>query len=168
MDVAPNVLGRQLARNRPIAEAFWALQMQLEQRSGLEPEIGELVALRVAQLRHFTQLWQEHVLIARALGIPDQRIAAIEHWRSAEHVQFGPRERAILGYADAVCEDANNVDGVRRSAEQYLDETEMMGLTLLVGFHRMSGSFEHSLGLPTDGPFVGWALFRGVASGQHL
>lgn len=168
MDIAPSVLGRTLAKNRPIAEAFWSLQMQLEQRSGLEPELGELVALRIAQTRHFAQLWQEHVQIARALSIPDERIAAIEHWRSAEHVHFSARERAVLGYTDSVCDDAGNVDSARHAAEQHLDETEMLGLTLLVGFYRMSGSFEQALNLPTDGPFVGWALFRGAGGGQHL
>lgn len=168
MDITPSVLGRTLARNRPIAGAFWNLQMQLEQRSGLEPELGELVALRIAQTRHFSQLWQEHVQIARALGIPDARIAAIEHWRSAEHVHFDARERAVFGYTDAVCNDAANVESARHAAGQHLDETELMGLTLLVGFYRMSGSFEQALGLPTDGPFVGWQLFRGLEGGQHL
>lgn len=167
MDIQPTMLARALAGNQPISKAFWSLQMQLEQRSGLEPELGELVALRVAQLRHFAQLWQEHVLIARALGVADERMAAIEHWRSAEHVHFTARERAVLAYADAVCADANTALA-RSVLEQHLNETEIADLTLLVGFYRMSGSFAQALSLQTDGPFVGWALFRGVATGQHL
>ena len=168
MDVTPTVLAVTLARNPAIADAFWSLQMQLEARSGLEPELGELVALRVAQLRQFTQLWQEHVLIARALGIAGERISAIEHWSSAEHVRFNDRERAVLGYVDAICNEGSGLDGPRRRVSQYLDDIQLIGLTLLVGFYRMSGSFAHALALDTDGPFVGWTLFRGPAEGPHL
>lgn len=168
MDVAPTAFASTLRTIPAISDAFWTLQGRMEEYAGIGSELGELVALRVALQRQFEQLWQEHVQIARSLGIPDARIAAIEHWSAAEHVRFDAKERAVLGYADAICQEGRAVEEARARVSAHLSETQIVGLTLLVGFYRMSGSFAHALNLPTDGPFVGWGLYRGAAGEQHL
>lgn len=168
MPLEPTNLATALATNPAIAESFWALQSRLEEHSGFDPELLELVALRVSRQRHFEQQWQEHTNIARALGIPDARIAAIEHWHASEHVRFDERTRAILGYVDAVCAERGGVTEARATVREHLNESELVGLTLLIGFHRMAGSFAHGLGIETDGPFVGWNLYRGPAEPAHL
>ena len=168
MDIAPTRLARTLAHTPKVAEGYWALHSQLECYSAIEPELAELVALRVACRQHFTELWQEHVRIARALGTPDVRIAALEHWAASEHVRFDDRERAVLAYVDAVCQEGGAVVETRELVERYLDESQVIALTLLIGFYRMSGSFAHGLSLGTDEPFVGWSLFHGENGEQHL
>lgn len=168
MDVAPTRLALTLQQTPAIAQAFWSLGSQLEWHSGLEPLLVETVALRVACKRRFVELWQEHVRIARALGMPDARIAALEHWASAEHVRFNEGERAVLAYVDAACQEGDAVVEARQFLERYFDQPQIVAITLMTGFYRMAGSFAHALSLGTDEPFVGWSLFRGEAGRAHL
>lgn len=168
MGMTPTRLARTFAQTPELAGHYWALHTQIETNSGLSPELGELVALRVACRQRFAELWQEHVRIARALGIADTRVAALEHWGSSEHVRFDERERAVLGYVDAVCEEGNSVVPARDVLERHLDHAQVVALTLMIGFYRMSGAFAHALGLGTDEPFVGWSLFGGEGGEQHL
>ena len=74
----------------------------------------------------------------------------------------------MLAYVDAIGKDGGAVAEKRELAELYLEQPEIIGLTLLVGFYRMSGSFAKALSLGTDEPFVGWSLFVGEGGEQHL
>ena len=168
VDVAPTRLARTLRHVPALADAYWTLHAKLEESSGLEPEVGEFVALRVATRQHFTELWQEHVGLARVLGIPDERIVAIEHWSASEDVPFSARDRAVLAYVDAVCQEGSAVTEARELLERYLEQPQVMALTLMIGFYRVAGSFAHALNLGTDAPFVGWNLYAGDSGSQHL
>lgn len=167
IDLTPTRFARTLNHVPRVADAFWSLRSQLEWQSGIEPQLGEFVALRVALRLRFKELWQEHVGIARALGISDARIVAIEHWASSEAVRFNDRERAVLAYVDAVCREGKAIDA-RDVLEDYLDQSQIIALTLMIGCYRVEGSFAHALNLGTDEPFVGWGLFVGEHGEQHL
>ena len=146
---------------RGLDEAARILRRDIEEHSGLDAETRELVFLRVGLLRHSEYCWHNHALEARGLGIEDAEITALEHWRSSERVRFDARERAVLGYVDAVVRGGPVSETTRRVLREELSESEVVGLTMLVGLAWTETAIASGLALPTEEPFVGWELFRG-------
>ncbi len=143
--------------------AVHILRRDIDDHSGLEAETRELVFLRVALLRHSEYCWHNHALEARGLGIEDAEITALEHWRSSERVRFDARQRGVLGYVDAVVRGGPVNDTTRRVLEAELSDSEIVGLTMLIGLAWTETAIASGRALPTEQPFVGWELFRGRA-----
>jgi AhpD family alkylhydroperoxidase len=139
------------------------LRRDIDDNSGLDAETRELVFLRVALLRHSEYCWHNHALEARALGLEDAEITALEHWRSSERVRFDARQRAVLGYVDAVVRGGPVGETTRRVLQEELAASEIVGLTLLIGLAWAEAAIASGLALSTEQTFVGWELYRGVA-----
>ncbi|MBA4180879.1 MAG: hypothetical protein C0506_09850 [Anaerolinea sp.] len=148
-----------------LAGASMAFEQAVRGIEGLDPQLAALVALRVAHLKRCQYAWQEAVAVARGLGIADERITALEHWRSSERVHFDERERAVLGYVEAIIKGGS---GGERSARETLaalaPESLVVGLTLLVGFARTQADLATAFALSPREPFVGWDLYVGQAA----
>lgn len=142
--------------------AVHILRRDIEDHSGLDAETRELVFLRVALLRHNEYCWHNHAFEARGLGIQDAEITALEHWRSSERVRFDIRQRAVLGYVDAVVAGSVS-ETARHFLEAELSASEIVGLTMLIGLAWTETAIAAGLGLPTEQTFVGWELYRGIA-----
>ncbi|MEX0783769.1 MAG: carboxymuconolactone decarboxylase family protein [Dehalococcoidia bacterium] len=140
------------------------LSRDIEEHSGLDAETRELVFLRVARLRHSEYCWHNHALEARRLGLADAEITALEHWRSSERVRFDARQRAVLGYVDALVRGGPVNETTRRVLESELSLGEIVGLTMLTGLAWTEAAMAAGRALPTEEPFIGWELYRGVAS----
>ncbi len=148
---------RTLGHNPHLLHAYVQMLSAIWQHCGIEPQLRELVVLRLAQIRRGQYLWHEHVRIARSLNIPDAKVAALEHWQSSEHVRFTERERTVLRYVDARCHDINTP-----AAEELLREltlSALVGLNLLLGFYEMSDAIAQTMRIEPEEPFVGWALY---------
>ncbi len=157
-----------LAQSPALARAYDALRTEAREQAAIVPELAELIALYVARKFEFVELWQDHVGVARGLGMEDTRMTALEHWRASELVRFDDRERAVLAYTDAVCAEGAAVPDAREYLERFFEPAQIVALTLLIGCFRMTGSFAHALSLGTSEPFVGWSLFRGELDEAHL
>lgn len=155
-EVSP--LFERLGENPPLLHAYTRMLSALWQSSGLGTEMRELVILRVAYLVRSEYVWQEHVRIARQMGVSDDRIHAIQNWNSTELVHFDRRERSIFAYVDAI-ERGHGLEAARQHLGNWLSPETIVGLNLLVGFYRMTGCFTEAMGLKPEGRFVGWALY---------
>ncbi|MCC7366754.1 MAG: carboxymuconolactone decarboxylase family protein [Dehalococcoidia bacterium] len=171
-DEGLDVVWRRLHEGRGVAKLFGALAgsprvldayvrfvNSVWAECGLEPELRELAILRVARVQRFEYLWHQHVAIARSLGVPDARIAAVEHYRSSEHVQFDARERAVLGFVDAFCGAGGGVDEARAVVGHYVPDRTLSALGLLAGFYWMTGKYARAFAVETEEAFVGWDLY---------
>jgi alkylhydroperoxidase family enzyme len=147
--------------NPGAGEGYLRLLASLWAHAGVEPHLRELVALRVAMNTHSDYQWHEHVLIAREIGVPDDRIAALEHWQWSEQVRFDPGERAALAYVDALCAH-DGAEVVAAELRARLTESQVVGLTLLVGFSLMSAVYARGMDVRPEDTFVGWALYGGA------
>ena len=101
----------------------------------------------------------EDAAAADLLQTYEARIAALEHWRSAEHVHFDERERAVLTYVDAVSEPGAGLETARKLVDAHLDREQVAGLTMMIGFYQMTGQFAEAMAVEPEEPFVGWDLF---------
>lgn len=96
----PINLYRALAANPEMLDAWvefaWALRGATETSRALR----ELVILRVAQLTGSEYQWSSHVVMARAAGVGEAAIAALDGWREAD--AYDDRQRAALAVVDGM------------------------------------------------------------------
>ena len=100
--------------------------------SGLEPSLLELVKLRASQLNGCAFCVDMHSHCLRELGEPNERIDAVAAW--SEGPFFDDRERAALAWTESVTLLSKDhvPDHVFHLARAQFDETELVGLTMIV------------------------------------
>src|SRR5690242_19682566 len=118
-----------------VFQNFSRLGHSLLTRAKLDARLRELAILRTAKLTRSAYEWTQHVPIAKACGVTDEQIAAMENWQQAKC--FDQVERLVLTLTDEV---TRNVKGSRETVEalkKRLGATEMVELILSIGFWGM-------------------------------
>jgi AhpD family alkylhydroperoxidase len=136
--------------------AMLALTQAVE-KTGLSPQLVELVYYRVSQLNGCAFCLDMHSKDLRARGETEQRLYMISAWREAPHL-YNERERAALTWAEAVTrlENQEVPDAVYDAASQQFSEAELAQLTLAivaingwnrfnVAFHTPAGNYKSSV-----------------------
>jgi AhpD family alkylhydroperoxidase len=104
------------------------------QRSGLDPKIAEMCALRASQINGCGVCAVQHPKIMRKLGESDDRIFAVTAWRDAPY--FTEAERAALELTEHMTRLADSLDPVPEyvwdEAARCFDEEELSGLLLAI------------------------------------
>ena len=115
-------------------QPLFALSKQIES-GNLEPELCNLVLMRVSQLNGCAYCLDMHSKDARAAGEAEQRLYVLPAWREAPF--YSERERAALAWCEALTllpsHDQSVPDGLYKEASAQFDEKELVDLTLLVG-----------------------------------
>ena len=113
-------------------KAMLALSQTLE-KTGLTPQLIDLVNYRVSQLNSCAFCLDMHSKDLRARGETEQRLYMISAWREAPHL-YNDRERAALAWAEAVTqlEDGQVQDEVYEIARQEFSQAELVQLTLAI------------------------------------
>ncbi|HJP99957.1 MAG TPA: carboxymuconolactone decarboxylase family protein [Rhodanobacteraceae bacterium] len=115
-------------------QPLFALSKQIES-GNLEPELCNLVLMRVSQLNGCAYCLDMHSKDARAAGEAEQRLYVLPAWREAPF--YSERERAALAWCEALTQlpahDQSVPDALYKEASAQFDEKELVDLTLLVG-----------------------------------
>jgi AhpD family alkylhydroperoxidase len=128
-------LFRTVANSPGALRNFMRLGTSLLRYGVLPPVLRELAILRVAQLTGAAYEWAHHTPIARAAGVSEEQIAALERWVNAP--EFDDQQRAILAYVEAATSDVIVPDDVFGAAREHLSEGEIVELTLVCGYWGM-------------------------------
>ena len=147
--VYPEALNAMLALSKAVDKAV--------EKSGLPPQLIDLVNYRVSQLNGCAFCLDMHSKDLRARGETEQRLYMIGAWREAPHL-YSDRERAALAWAEAVTrlENQEVPDAVYDAASQKFGEAELAQLTLAivaingwnrfnVAFHTPAGNYKSSV-----------------------
>jgi AhpD family alkylhydroperoxidase len=124
---------------------------QAVQKTGLAPQLVDLVNYRVSQLNGCAFCLDMHSKDLRARGETEQRLYMISAWREAPHL-YSDRERAALAWAEAVTrlEEQEVPDVVYDMAKQQFGEAELAQLTLAIvainGWNRFNVAFHTPAG----------------------
>jgi AhpD family alkylhydroperoxidase len=100
---------------------------------GLEPNLIELVLMRVSQLNGCAYCLDMHSKDARAAGETEQRLYLLQAWREAPF--YSPRERAALAWCEAVTrlDPVHGVpDEVYEEARAQFSAEELIDLNMAV------------------------------------
>lgn len=98
-------------------------------KSSLEKTLQELVVFRVSQINSCAYCLDMHSKDARAHGETEQRLYGLSAWRETPY--YTERERAALGWAEAVTKAVIPDDIYNETKKQFSDE-EMIDLTFVI------------------------------------
>lgn len=143
-----------MGNNPDILQSYMRYGTTLWKSSGLDPDDLERCILTVARTIDAEYEWQQHVPIARDLGVTTTDIQAIAEERF-DH--FDERRAALLQYVQAVAN--GNVDSETYDAlTEYFEDDTIVGVTQLATHYLATAAFVDALNIPLDGTFVGWDL----------
>jgi AhpD family alkylhydroperoxidase len=119
-----------------VPDAMQALQAvgKAVHKSGLSPQLIELVNLRASQINGCSVCVEMHSRSLKAAGESDERIFAVAAWRETPY--FDESERAALALTEAVTRLSDRADPVSDTiwagvADKF-DETALAGLVLAI------------------------------------
>ena len=124
---------------------------QAVEKTGLPPQLIDLVNYRVSQINGCAYCLDMHSKDLRARGETEQRLYMVSAWREVPHM-FNSREQAALAWAEAVTRlDHQEVaDAVYDMARKEFNEAELTQLTLAVvainGWNRFNVAFHTPAG----------------------
>jgi AhpD family alkylhydroperoxidase len=126
-------------------DAMRGLEHYINQSSGLEPSLRELVKIRASQINGCAYCIDMHTKDARAAGETEQRVYALNAWRETPF--YTERERAALEWTEAVTliGEGHVPDEMFFRVRQNFSEGELVNLTLAIvainGWNRLAIAF---------------------------
>ncbi|MGH8012790.1 MAG: carboxymuconolactone decarboxylase family protein [Candidatus Binataceae bacterium] len=130
-----NVARIMATASEPVFHNFSRLGNALLTKAKLDSKLRELAILRTAKASGSVYEWTQHVPIAKAVGVSDDQIAAMDNWEPAKC--FSEVERLVLHFTDQI---ARNVKGRKETLEalqRHLSGGEIVELIMSIGFWGM-------------------------------
>lgn len=122
-----------IQRHYAAMQPLVALGNHVRDAGRLEPQLIELVLMRVSQINGCAFCLDMHSKDARAIGETEQRLYLLPAWRETR--LYSERERIALAWAEELTELASHdavSDALYQQASQVFEEAELVDLTLLV------------------------------------
>jgi AhpD family alkylhydroperoxidase len=135
-------------------KAVAALDSYVVKESGLEPAIIHLIKLRASIINGCAYCVDMHVKESRHDGLSEQWINLMSVWR--ESTVYTPKERALLGWVDAVTLIAQTQapDDAYDALRKHFSEEESVKITTAIGainvWNRLAVAFR--VPHPVDAP----------------
>lgn len=115
----------------------------------LDPVLRELGQTRAGWVRGSQFVFSQHCKSCRALGMSDDKIAAIPAWQVSE--LFTPAERAVLAYTDCLVLDGGRTpDALFDALREHLIDEEILELTYITAMYDMHAVMTRALRLEFD------------------
>jgi AhpD family alkylhydroperoxidase len=141
-------LYRLLLHSPPVAEGWLALFTAIRQRATLPDRYRELATLRVAVLNRADYEFEAHVPFARAAGVTDAQIEALE--ADSEPDGLTEVDRAVLAYTDAMTRQVQVPEEVFARLRPHFDERQLVELTVTIGGYNLVSRFLEALRVDHD------------------
>lgn len=142
-----------MANNPDVLQSYMRYGSTLWSAAGLGEKDVERCILTVARTLDAEYEWQQHVPIARDLGVSEADIEAIS---TEEFDHFDDQRSALLRYVQAVANSEVD-DEVYANLASYVDDATIVGATLLATHYVATAGFLEALDVPLETSFVGWA-----------
>lgn len=137
--VAPDVLSHAMA-------GFTLLNAEARELPATLREVG---LVRTGFLGGSRFVFSQHCKLARAVGLSEQKIAALPAWTSSD--VFDATERAVLAYVDElVLADGRVQEATFAKLREHLSDKQVLELSYGVGTYRMHAMICRALRLEYD------------------
>ncbi|RYF66042.1 MAG: carboxymuconolactone decarboxylase family protein [Comamonadaceae bacterium] len=147
---------RMVAHGGPVGEGFLALGSAILRRSELDPQLRELVILRVGALcaSHYEVF--QHRRVAAQAGVPAEKIEAVlrEPQGQPEAGAFSALEQTVLVYVDAVVRDVKAPPALFEAVSAVLPHKQLIELMMTIGFYMMVSRLLENLEVDVEDPPV--------------
>ena len=105
----------------------------------LDPQLRELAVLQLFQVNRCDYGFQQHVVIAKSVGLSDKHIANVGGYRSYPY--YSDVERIVLEYAEAVTRDLMVSDELFARVRQHFNDQQLVELTMVIAYWNMMSRF---------------------------
>jgi alkylhydroperoxidase family enzyme len=137
----------------PMVKSF--LDFGLSFRTGsLEPEIRELVILRMATLRSCSYELMHHLPAAKIAGLSEMEISAIT---SAQPSGLDQKHSVMIQLVDDCSQLGKVSDPTFEKAAEFFSVAQIAEATLLVGLYEMLACFLKTMGVGLDQHPLSWS-----------
>ena len=126
---------RVVANSPGVARAAIKLGNSLLGKTVLSAKLRELTIMRIARLCDCEYESAQHTTVALQCGISQAQLDAIGSWKESD--EFNEEERAVLQYVDEVEQNTRVTDETFQALRKFLDERNIVELTLAVGWWGM-------------------------------
>jgi alkylhydroperoxidase family enzyme len=113
----------------------------------LDPKLRELAILKAGAVCGAPYEYAQHVAFGRRAGLSDDQIRAIPDPHSR---LFEPREMAVLAFAGELSAASQVTDATWDAAASFLNDEEMVELTMVTGFYNMVSRILNALRVDID------------------
>ena len=145
---------RMLAHAETMLSGFGRLGAAILGKAALDARLRELAILRVAERSPAPYEWQQHVVIARAVGVSEEEIAALG--RGDDNAgSFGARERALLNLTDELLRGPRASDETLAAMRVQFSEREVCEAVLTIGYYMMVARFLETTGVDLESDNAG-------------
>ena len=124
-----------IANSEAAARPFSQLGNALLTRARLDAKLREIAILRTAKISSSVYEWTQHVPIAKAVGVTEEQVAAIDNWPGASC--FNETERLVLKFTDEVARDVKGGRDTLAALKKVMGAAEIVELILSIGFWGM-------------------------------
>ena len=114
----------------------------------LKPRFRELVILRTGIVGDSKFEYSQHLKVARAVGIAEEKLQAIKGWTTSD--KFDAAERAAMAAADELVGRNLVEDATFAALKQHFSEEQIMELIFVIATWRMHGMIVRALHLEYD------------------
>ena len=135
-----------LLHNLPLFRRYGGLMTYFLVDGALPLRDRELAVLRVAWLRQIPFVWGEHVAVGHRIGLTTEEIERVTEGSTAKG--WSEHERAILGTAEELLENAMISDETWAILTKSLNEKLLVELLALIGQYQALGYIQNSLRIP--------------------
>ncbi|WP_422844609.1 carboxymuconolactone decarboxylase family protein [Acidovorax sp. M2(2025)] len=145
---------RMVAHGGPTAEGFLALGTALLRKSELNPQLRELVILRVGALCGAAYEVFQHRRVATHEGVSSEKIEAVLSRTDTEPDSeiFTRLEMDALRYTDAVVRQVKAPVELFRALEDSLSHKQLVEITTLIGFYMLVSRFLENFEVDIESP----------------
>jgi alkylhydroperoxidase family enzyme len=115
----------------------------------IDPVLRELGQTRAGWVKASQFVYSQHCKSLRGLGVPEAKIAAVPHWTVSD--LFDDQERAVLAYADCLCQANGRVpDAVFDKLRTFWDDEQIFEFTYITCLYDMHAVITRALRMEFD------------------
>jgi alkylhydroperoxidase family enzyme len=115
----------------------------------IAPVLRELGQTRAGWLKASQFVFSQHCKSLRGLGVGEAKIAAVPHWEVSD--LFDDQERAVLAYADCLCQGAGRTPpAVFERLRAFWGDEEILEFTYITCLYDMHAVMSRALRLEFD------------------
>jgi uncharacterized peroxidase-related enzyme len=107
----------------------------LRNRTKLDPRYRELAIMTVGRLTECEYEYTHHQVFAKRVGVRPEQVEKLADWETDP--AFNKYERAVIRYATEVTQDVRVSDDTFNALRDFLDDEQIVELTLNTGFYNM-------------------------------
>jgi alkylhydroperoxidase family enzyme len=114
---------------------FSRLGNSLMTRGKLDKKLREIAILRNGRVCGSLYEYTQHVPIAKAAGLSEEQVAAVDNWEPAKC--FNEVERLVLRFTDEIARNVKGSKATLEALQKHLGPGEIVELIMAIGFWGM-------------------------------